>query len=228
MKTLLTTSIFAAICAAPVYAAEIYRTVDKDGNVVFTDVPTSDRSESVELQKTSEYTPVAQPSTNRTGATAERRRSLDDDEYEEEEVDVTYSSLTITSPEHDAFFRNNAGNVRVAIQAVPALADAHQFELLLDGQRVQRSERNAITIPNVDRGTHILAVRIIGEAGDVLMESDPSTFHLGRISAITSQRARNAPSGADSSGRKVRRAPTASPPGGGGTPANNPITPPPN
>ena len=66
MKTLLTTSILAAICAAPVYAAEIYRTVDKDGNVVFTDVPTSDRSESVELQKTSEYTPVVQPSTNRT------------------------------------------------------------------------------------------------------------------------------------------------------------------
>ena len=209
MKTLLTTSILAAICAAPAYAAEIYRTVDKDGNVVFTDVPTGDRSESVELQKTSEYTPVVQPSANRNGANGERRRSLDDDEYPEEEVEITYSSLAITSPEHDAFFRNNAGNVRVAIQAVPALADAHQFELLLDGQRVQRSERNSITIPNVDRGTHTLAVRILGEAGDVLMESEPSTFHLGRISAITSQRAHRPPAGADSSGKPVRRAPTA-------------------
>lgn len=211
MKTLLTTSILAAICAAPVYAAEIYRTVDKDGNVVFTDVPTGDRSESVELQKTSEYTPVAQPSTSRTGANTARRRSLDDDEYEEEEVEVSYSSLTITSPEHDAYFQENSGNVQVSVTSEPTLSDGHQFEVYLDGKRAQRSNKNPIVLSNVDRGTHTVEVRILGGAGDVLAESEQSTFHLGRISAIGSKYARQKPSGANSSGRPIQRAPTAPP-----------------
>ena len=210
MKALLPTFLLAVVCATPAYSAEIYKTVDKDGNVVFTDVPTGDRSESVELQKTSEYTPVVQDQTS-SASGLKRRRSLDDDEYEEETVEITYSSLSITSPEDDAYFRNNAGNVTVAIQSSPELASTHQYELWMDGKKVKRSAQSAITLPNIDRGTHTLAVRIVGEQGEVLMESDPSTFHLGRVSAIASKNARQAPSGANSSGTPVRRAPTAPP-----------------
>ena len=208
MKVLLTTALLMAVCTAPVSAAEIYKTVDKDGNVVFTDVPTGDRSETVELQETSAYTPVVERAPS--NSSSKRRRSLDDDEpLDAEEEEITYSSLSITAPGNDEHFQDNSGSVRISVASEPALGPGHQYEVLLDGKRAKRGNKIPLILSNVDRGTHTVEVRILGEAGEVLMESDTSIFHLGRISAIASKYARQETGGANSAGTPIQRAPTA-------------------
>jgi len=46
------------------------------------------------------------------------------------------------------------------------------------------AEGTSIFLGNVDRGTHTISLRIVDRAGNVLIQSDPVTFHLLRHSIL--------------------------------------------
>ena len=207
MRNVLKTVLLASTClVAPSVVGDIYKTVDKDGNVVFTDVPT-DRAEAVKLNKTSEYTPVEEV---KTTAQARRENHIYGDE--EEPKIISYESVSIVTPKHDEFFRDNEGSVSISVTSEPKLAKDHEYELLLDGKAFKKGTGKRYALGNVDRGSHELVVRILDESGEVLAESAPSAFHMHRVSAIANRyRGTAGGKGADSRGKLVNKAQTAPP-----------------
>jgi hypothetical protein len=155
-------------------SAELYKSVDEHGNVTYTDKG-SDKAKPVEPPGLTTYQPApqhtqppdteAKPSTGKKGVTS-------------------YSNISVSSPRNNDTLRENSGNVVVKVDLSPALdVDAgHQLVALLDGKSIASAQGGEITLQNVDRGSHTVAVRVTDKAGRTLKESRAITFHLQRQS----------------------------------------------
>lgn len=183
LALLLSSGLVAATADAA--ASRIYRTVDEDGNVVFTDVPPrpEQQGDAVDVETPNSFTPPA---------TASERRSVgewlgQDGEpalEDGEEPAIQYRSLRVASPTHDEALRDNAGNVTVAAAVEPNLGAGHAIQLYLDGELRQTGPTTAFQLVNVDRGTHNLQLKVVDQTGTVLIASEPTVFHLQRRSVL--------------------------------------------
>lgn len=156
-------------------ATQIYKSVDADGNVVFSDLPPAPgtAAEPVELPAANTFTAPA------TGVQPGRRGPEQDSA-----AGSRYHSLRVLDPPNDAGIRENDGNVVVTAELQPALRSGHSLQLYLDGVLHQAAQAPQFQLINIDRGTHVLELRVVDEAGNVLATSDPSVFHLQRRSLI--------------------------------------------
>lgn len=165
-------------------AGAIYRTVDEDGNVVFTDVPPKETSKAVKLDNHNDYTPpAAETAPRNTGGTG---WLADEDADQQDTAHPGYSSITIAHPGDDAAVRENAGNLTVTIESEPALDTnlGHSIEVLLDGESAATADGASVTLTNIDRGTHTLSANIVDSSGSVLGSSGTVTFHMLRYSQL--------------------------------------------
>src|SRR5690606_22069915 len=105
--TLLTAGMLAVTAAAGAAETRIYRTVDEDGNVVFTDVPPKSEQpgQSVDLNESNTFTA---PERAGTGRSVESWLGGAEEDQEQEPADTGYRSLSITSPPPNAPLRDNA------------------------------------------------------------------------------------------------------------------------
>lgn len=174
-------------------STKIYRTVDAQGNVVFTDVPPrpDQQGQAVELDEGSTFTPPPTPTAE--SAPQQSRMSVEqwlggDGEPpapgEEQAAPGNYQALEIITPGNDEAVRDNAGNVPVTTRLQPELASGHAMQVLLDGQLAQTGQTTSFTLTNVDRGTHSVQVRVVDANGNTVMVSNPAVFHLQRRSVI--------------------------------------------
>jgi hypothetical protein len=161
---------------------QIYRSVDADGNVVFSDQPATPNAtaEPVELPSPNTFSPPP-----RQGEGVRLEVWLAGDEAREQAAaSGRYQVLRIADPPDDAGLRDNAGNVTVTGELQPDLLPGHAVQLLLDGVLAQTAAQARFELVNVDRGSHSLELRVVDEAGNILISSAPSTFHLQRRSLI--------------------------------------------
>lgn len=97
----------------------------------------------------------------------------------------TYTRAVIVAPGDDAAVRSNAGSLTVLTRVDPRLQEGHRLQLLLDGvPRGTAGRRPEFHLENLDRGTHSLQIRIIGDGDRVLYTGPPSVFHLLRHSRL--------------------------------------------
>ncbi|WP_257285894.1 DUF4124 domain-containing protein [Endozoicomonas sp. SESOKO1] len=145
----------------------IYKTVDQDGNVIFTDSRPADQpSEEVKLRPITPISPVP-------GRESESLKSAQTVSRE------FYSSLEIIEPADDATVRTQE-NFTVKIATAPKILAGHKVRLLLDGQIMGEFGRKlTFELKNVDRGTHNLTVEIIDNQANVI-KSSSNTIHVHR------------------------------------------------
>ena len=161
-----------------VEAATIYKKIDADGNVVFTDVPprAEETAETIDLDSPNSFAP--EPATEPLQGEPE---SADADSAAHD-----YTAAQITSPAHDSSIRENAGSVTVTAQVEPGLASGHAVQLLMDGTPVAGPSQSAtFPLANVDRGTHQLYAQVVDEDGSVIFTGGVSVFHMLRYSQRT-------------------------------------------
>ncbi len=174
LRALLALSVIAAL-GLPAQA-EIYKTVDEHGNVVFTDIPPREDDENAEqiiIENPNSFAvDEAIPNANEW--------IVESEEGEEEEPPFSYLALEIVSPADDEPVRENAGNITIVTNVNPRLQRGHVARLLMDGTVVQEGSRASFDLANVDRGTHTITVEIVDESGQVLIRSNQSTFHMLR------------------------------------------------
>ncbi len=155
----------------------IYKTVDADGNVVFTDVPPLDqtKSEEVRVGVSNTFTPPA-PEVG-------TQQVWNVGEDGEQVTQFAYNRAAIIAPANDASLRDNAGNVSVKTSVSPNLRPGHKLRLMMDeapvGSLISASE---FALSNVDRGSHSLRLQIVDQAGTVIFDGAGTTFHLQRVS----------------------------------------------
>lgn len=162
-----------------VAASKIYKTIDANGNVVYTDVAPAQREGEAELQVEELNTyrnPAPEPATLPTV-----KLSPEDDE-EAEDDEIRYESVTLVSPGPDEAVRANGGNVSLTARVQPGLDRGHALRFYLDGQPVATVNGTQAALTAVDRGTHSARVAIVDDTGASLMESSSVTFHVLRFS----------------------------------------------
>lgn len=191
MLTLLTSSAF----------AEVYRSVDENGNTVFSDQPTAD-AEQIQLPEVTTYSPVIVP-------VEDSSENADGEGENSEDEDIPAApnyQLQIASPQDDEAIRANDGNLTVNVQIRPALSQKRgdMIQLRMDGRPYgQPSAGLSFNLPNLDRGTHTLSAVVMNANGEELAQSASIKFHLQRNSILLNPRTRNNPQGGFTGQRQI-------------------------
>lgn len=158
-----------ALPAAVFGGAEVFRWVDAEGQVHYSDRP-SPGADRVAID-------VAPPSSSPAVASAPTGPASSRDS---KGTAAAYEGLTIQAPGQDETLWNIEGQLDVAVAPQPALQAGHRIQLLLDGQTVAELEpgltRNRLS--DVYRGQHTLVARIQDEFGTTLKQSSPVTFYV--------------------------------------------------
>lgn len=164
--------VIGVLLSLPAVAA-IYRTVDANGNVVFTDMPSGPDAKPVELQQPSTYAPRTLP-TQRSAADAEAAE-------QGEPTASSYTRVEIVSPQMDETIRDNTGLVTVSVALQPRLRPGDSLTLLMNGEVLVKDLKTTnLPISNVDRGSHELQALVVDDTGSEVGRSEPVTFHLHR------------------------------------------------
>ncbi|MBW3141280.1 DUF4124 domain-containing protein [Ferrimonas balearica] len=160
----------AALLLAPQGFAKVYRWVDSNGQVHYSDKPQdgaeeiavdTSKANTIELAKPSPTTAPLQP------VTAPEYR------------------ISLSAPEQDATVRDNNGQLNLNIALQPDLLADHRIELLLNGEVVRTvGSGGSFALDNIDRGEHVLQARVIDENGKVLASSRKTTVYLHRHSRL--------------------------------------------
>jgi Domain of unknown function (DUF4124) len=160
--------IFALLFASTeAQADKVYKWVDAQGNVLYTDQP---RKGAREI-KIAKQPPSAAPTT---------LASVQDDRSR-------YSAVMLVVPTNEDTIRDNAGDVKVAVNVVPSLrADlGDRIRLSLDGGALETDVSSSeVVLSGLDQGTHILQAVVTDKNGRVLASSDPVEIYLKHWSLL--------------------------------------------
>jgi len=151
--------------------AAVYKWVDKDGKVHYSDEPKADAQLVEPKENTQNQIQVRPPVDLSAGKQAA-------------EAKIEYQ-LSILSPAHEETIRSNEGNFNVRASIDPEPPTGALWVLRLDG----KVWRDAMTSPffqleNVDRGEHSIQVQLVARNGKILASSLPRTLFLHRATLM--------------------------------------------
>ena len=168
MRTLDLLLILLLSLAAVEASAEVFKRVNPDGSVEFTDVPDSQEAEPVELAPITTYpAPPSPPPRSRATPRTEA---------------PAYEAVSITSPSNDETIHDNQGNITITVELSPELKSGHNLRILLDGNQQAEGKSTTFSLTNIDRGSHQIQVQIVDAKGKPLAQSESITVHLKRFS----------------------------------------------
>ncbi|OOZ40102.1 hypothetical protein BOW53_09105 [Solemya pervernicosa gill symbiont] len=166
--------LFILVVVAPSGSAEIYKYVDEQGNLIY-----SDRApqgvEQLELPDIQLYSHPPLPEASKQA----------DVEGESDGIETNYSQIRITSPGSEETVRDNSGNLSVAVSLEPALnlEAGDTLTLLMDGAVVSEGQTSSsIQLSGIDRGAHTLTASVVSKSGATRISSSSVRFYLMRAS----------------------------------------------
>jgi len=174
--TLFTLMAALAATAAP---AAVYKWVDADGVIHYSDQP-HENAEKVQLKALQTYSPPKTPPTAAqltTGTTPASKPAA--------ATASPYQSCVVSQPENDQVFMN-ASSVTAAVSLMPGTRPGDRLTVTMDGQQVPGVPVTGgqFTISPVDRGTHSLQVVVQDSNGQVVCQSPAVTFHVHQPSLL--------------------------------------------
>jgi hypothetical protein len=170
-------AIFVALLLVQPALAQVYRWVDEDGVVHYTDRPV-EGAEVVDLPE-SEGTEFRRPASVRPTEPAATGEEPDDQGF-------SYESFRIAQPSDEETLWNIGATLDVSLSLAPGLREGHEIEVWFDGSVVESREPASLSfaIPEVYRGTHNLWARVLDSSGRVLIQSNEVTFYVQQTSVI--------------------------------------------
>ncbi|MDI5875707.1 DUF4124 domain-containing protein [Shewanella xiamenensis] len=144
--------------------ATVYKWVDKDGKVHYSDEP-HPNAEIVELKEKTlnQITlPPVNPDTNDSQA-----------------IEQTKYQVVITSPEEEETVRDNNGDFQVTATVTPEIKSQYLMALKLDGKAIGQPQiGGTFQLNNIDRGEHTIVVDAMTQNGKVFASSSPRKIFL--------------------------------------------------
>ena len=160
------TSLVFGIFISSITSAEIYKTVDKNGRVTYTDVPPENTSaKPVELKSINSIpAPPAVPSDPAPAPPA---------------APVEYQ-VNIVAPENGKTLMPNERSVDVSVGVSPGLQNGTRLAYKVDGNTIYTGTELSYTIVEPPRGEHKLTFNVETEDGKSLAQSDAITLYVMR------------------------------------------------
>jgi len=164
-----------AITPLSAEATSVYKEVQPDGSIIYSDSPTDGGAEKVEIEHSPNVLSAPKQTAPKLRPSQTERKLRETKKYQ---------SVKITSPANDTALRSNDGTLSVSGMVQPRLFYGHSIVLKMDGAPVGEPKFNPIfNLTGVFRGTHTLVMEIVDKSGTVVMSSEPVTFHLQRAIA---------------------------------------------
>jgi hypothetical protein len=162
------TVLFTLMClAAPlVLAATVYKWVDENGVVHYSDQP-HPNAEKVHVQAAQTYKAGTNPLSESSGGGASASEK------------EGYAGCAVASPADDESL-TNVDAVTIAVRTDPALRPGDQIYILIDGALVNNGAAtgNSYTLSPVERGTHTVQAVVKNSNGGLMCQSPGITFHV--------------------------------------------------
>lgn len=173
MIRIIVVSILALLAAGAAWSGEIYKVVDKDGNVTFTDQAPGDGSKPIDLPDLSvvETEPAAaQTPAAATGAEEPTEPTM-------RELRRLYRDFSITQPDNEETFWGTANTVVVGWGSqVPPTPDMN-VQLFIDGQAREVPGSGSISL-TLDRGEHQVYAELRNARNRPIVTTDTVTFFV--------------------------------------------------
>jgi len=158
-------------------AQKVYKTVDEDGRVTYTDKkPSGERQEDQQAEL---------PPVNTMEKTERRRRQEPEPEAQTEVPDY---QLTLVRPEEGAQVPPGQRDLLIQVQLSPELAPEHRLIYYMDDETLNRGRQPQYLIEEIFRGTHRIRVAIVDQNGTIVEESDTRRVHVHRPSLLLGPR----------------------------------------
>lgn len=154
--------------------AEVYKSVNEKGEVVYSDTPVQG-AERMRLPELQTYTPPPVPKF-RTADKPAAKTGI-------------YDSFDFLKPGNESTIRNNLGIVELQLRLEPSLKlrSNHRIQFYMNGERYgPLLDRSAITISNVDRGTHTFSASVFDAGGAEQISTPTITVYVQRESQLIS------------------------------------------
>jgi uncharacterized protein YcfL len=167
LRRILAALLSLTICASH---AQIYRWVDSQGVVNYSDMPHAGAQAVKDSDIQSYSTPL--PSSSSTEPAIEKQGDTKKSQHD-------YKKVVIIEPADQITIRNTQGYVLVKAEIQPKLFVGDNAQLIFDGT-AQGSPQNTLSfeLNGVNRGSHTIAIQVINSDGDVLKTSPAITIFM--------------------------------------------------
>jgi len=162
LKSLLLSALLLTFSAS----AELYKGLDAEGNMVYSDKPFKNSEQFTPPSLTIMDAPKVQP-----------KKEVD---KEAEEKAFKYTRFSITAPKNNEVIWNNP-QLMVSLKVSPALnvKEGHTTWLMMDGKPLVKKSRSLLLqINRADRGEHKLQAQIRDKKGKIIKRSKTITVHI--------------------------------------------------
>lgn len=144
------------------FSADVYKTVDKNGQIIYTDKPIGSHSEKVDIGEpivVPSVVPISRPSRNSS-------RTL---------APPTHYTITIDEPAAETHINPGVFNLQIKVSTTPTVHDSHQLVILDNGSALPSA-----LIEFIAPGSHHLQAQVINERGKVISSSAPVMVYVHR------------------------------------------------
>ncbi len=174
--------LLATIVAAPAWS-QIYKWVDDDGVINYTNLPPSNpKAKKLDL----ESVPVSVIETDKRG-----QRAVWAIKSEVSAAALAQPvSVTITSPQNEQTVFDNSGNVPVVVAVTGDVQPDDRLVLRLDGNPVASGVEPMLALTGVEHGTHVLQAQLVDSRGSRRALSRAVTFNMWEASRLFPNRRR--------------------------------------
>ena len=164
-------------------AGTIYKSVDSEGNVVFTDKP-GNNPNAVEIK--TQPINVADPGpSSQTANSEELEDGANDPATESAKNDadaekIAIDSVSIVSPQPDATLIDIPGPLFVGLQTEPVSIEESGLtaEVYVDGKLAVSGTKSLLAVSVPERGTHTLLVKLVDKDGRTQAASATQNVHI--------------------------------------------------
>jgi hypothetical protein len=157
---------------------DIYKVVDKDGNVTFTDQPPNDAAQPLDLPPLSVIeTDIQVPETPAAGSAAEEPKPTTVRELRKQ-----FRDFKITRPQPEETFWGTANSVFVSWGSSQPIPQSMSAMLFVDGAGQSASAMGGVTL-TLDRGEHQVYAQLRDEQNRRIVTTDTVTFFVKQHSA---------------------------------------------
>ncbi len=185
-NTLLMTLIaFSLLMTADPLFAEVYKTVDENGNVIYTDRPPGDGSAPMDLP---ELSVIEAPVYQKTA----RQAALEGEKGGETEVTLKslrqkYRDFAITSPTNEESIWSPEQAIPVAWSVTNPLAAGMTVTLSVDGKEQVPTTQPIIPVADLERGEHTLTAELKDANNRRVATAQPVTFFIRQPNIYTNR-----------------------------------------
>lgn len=164
--------VLCCLLSANLAQAEIYKTYDKNGNVIFSDVPSADAQQL-------EAKPIATVPALPRSVIDEKMKPKNNKKDDKKSLPSSYK-MTINGLASEAVLQKEQETFNLGIQFEPSLAPEHTLQVFLDGQDMGKNNLSPQINPSLlERGQHRLEFKIL-DAKQNIIQTQSMDFYINQ------------------------------------------------